>query len=163
MVNKTNAVEQQEGEDKVVRSEGQRVAETKTPRQRIPFGVPRTKMEVPFKPEGYHLHWVNDTAGRVYAAQQGGYQFVTHEEVGLQKHEGEEDRVKLLVGKNEQNQAMFAYLMKIEVDLYNEDQDVINKQQDKFEEAIRRGTAGKNELGGAGYTPKGVTNSIGRK
>lgn len=152
-------VEQKAETEKVVRTEGERVVEA-APRKRIPFGVARTKLDVPYKPEGFHLHWVNDAAGRVYAAQQGGYEFVSPQEVGLETTTEGEDKVKILVGKTDNNQPLFAYLMKIKQDWYDEDQTAINEKQDMFDEAIKRGTAGKNELGVAGYTPRGVNNSV---
>lgn len=130
------------------RTEGER-AKVRTPRTRIPFGAPRSKLVVPIKPEGYHLHWVNDDAGRIFAAQQGFYEFCSPSECGLD--ETEDGKVKVLVGKNAQNGPLFAYLMKIKLEYYEEDRDLINSQQDSFEEAIKRGL---NSNGEHGYIPK---------
>lgn len=132
-----------------VRNEAQREVK-KSPRKRIPFGAPRTKLEVPFKPEGYHLHWVNDDAGRIFAAQQGGYSFVTPDEVGMEN--SEESKVKALVGKNTQNGPLFAYLMKIEQEYYDEDRESINQRQNSFEQALKQ--QGNNQNGEHGYVPK---------
>ena len=131
------------------RNEGQREL-VKTARKRIPFGAPRTKLEVPYKPEGYHLHWVNDDAGRIFAAQQGYYEFVTPDEVGMDKTE--DNKVKVLVGKNTQNGPLFAYLMKIQQEYYDEDQKFINSRQDDFEKALKQ--MGNNQNGEHGYVPK---------
>lgn len=133
----------------VVRTEGKRELE-RAPRKRIPFGAPRTKLEVPYKPEGYHLHWVNDDAGRIFAAQQGYYDFVTPEEVGMDKTE--DNKVKVLVGKNAQNGPLFAYLMKIKQEYYEEDRKLINTRQDDFEKALKK--LGNNQNGEHGYVPK---------
>jgi hypothetical protein len=105
--------------------------------KRTPFGVARTKLELPMALEGYHLHWVNDTAGRVEEAQRGGYTFVEPKEV----HAPESgSQVKRLVGKNEDGSAMYAYLMKIEVAFYEEDQETIQSEVKRFDSAIKRGT-----------------------
>lgn len=133
----------------VTRNEGQREV-LKSPRKRIPFGAPRTKLEVPYKPEGYHLHWVNDDAGRIFAAQQGYYEFVSPDEVGLDKTE--DNKVKVLVGKTAQHGPLFAYLMKIKQEYYEEDRGLINKQQDDFEKALKQ--QGNNQNGEHGYVPK---------
>jgi hypothetical protein len=89
-------------------------------------------MEIP----GYHLHWVNDTAGRVAEAQQGGYVFVEPKEVG---DPSKETQIKRIVGAQEDGSALYAYLMKIEEEFYAEDQAKLQGDVDKFERAIRRG------------------------
>jgi hypothetical protein len=132
-----------------LRTEGQREM-ARQPRKRIPFGAPRSKLVVPVKPEGYHLHWVNDDAGRLFAAQQGYYEFCSPNEVGMEDTDGS-GKVKVLVGKNAQNAPLFAYLMKIKLEYYEEDKALISSQQDSFEEAIRRG---QNSNGEYGYVPK---------
>lgn len=104
--------------------------------ERVPFGVARTKLEVPMHIEGYHLHWVNDTPGRVLEAQRGGYTFVEPSEVGATDSG---TQVKRLVGKDEAGDALYAYLMKIELEFYHEDQEKIQSQVDQFDKAIRRG------------------------
>lgn len=104
---------------------------------RVPFGVARTKLEVPMTLEGYHLHWVNDSAGRIQEAQRGGYTFVEPKEV---QAVDDGTQVKRLVGRNEDGSALYAYLMKIEMDFYNEDQATIQREVDRFDTAIKRGT-----------------------
>jgi hypothetical protein len=104
---------------------------------RVPFGVARTKLEVPMTLEGYHLHWVNDSAGRVQEAQRGGYTFVDPKEI---QAADSGSQVKRLVGRNEDGSAMYAYLMKIENEFYAEDQQTIQSEVDRFDAAIKRGT-----------------------
>lgn len=104
---------------------------------RVPFGVSRTKLDVPMQLEGYHLHWVNDSAGRIMEAERGGYSFVEPKEVGSLDTGSQ---VKRLVGKNEDGSALYAYLMKIEMRYYLEDQKTIQDEVDKFDKAIKRGT-----------------------
>lgn len=103
---------------------------------RVPFGVARSKLSVEMELEGYHLHWVNDTPGRIHDAQRGGYAFVKPSEIGI---EGTDTQVKRLVGTNEDGSSLYAYLMKIELQYYEEDQKVIQSQVDQFDRAIKAG------------------------
>lgn len=116
----------------VVRSEADRPVRAK----RIPFGAARSKLGVTMSVPGYHLHWVNDAAGRVAEAQAGGYTFVEPKEVG---DAASGTQVKRLVGTQEDGSALYAYLMKIEDEFYAEDQKLNTKIADEFEQAIRRG------------------------
>lgn len=113
---------------------------------RIPFGHARSKLEISMTIEGFHLHWVNDSHGRLMAAQQGGYQFVSPKEIGSSE---EGTQVKRLAGTREDGDSLFAYLMKIELDLYAEDQAVLQNEVKKFETAIKAGTL--EEKGGHRY------------
>ena len=106
-------------------------------KERIPFGVPRSKLSVYKDIPGYHLHWVNDEVGRVYAAEQGGYEFVAPQEVG---QDSEDTRLKVLVGTTENGEGLFAYLMKIRQEWYEEDQLELQKNIDRVEYAIKNGT-----------------------
>lgn len=119
----------------------EKIVEQKTPQRakRVPFGVPKSKLEISQGIPGYHLHWINDSPGRVHEAQAGGYEFVTPSEVGWEQ-DGTEQRVKKRVGLQEDGSAMNAYLMKIRQDWYEEDQQKIQAVQDQFDDAIRRGT-----------------------
>lgn len=105
-------------------------------RTRQPFGVPRLKLSVPFEIPGYHLHWINDTTGRIQEALNGDYEFVDPKEVGV---EGVDGRYQCLVGTNEDGSAQIAYLMKIRQDWYDEDQKALSKVQDQFDDAIKQG------------------------
>lgn len=116
----------------IVRTEADRPQRSK----RIPFGTARTKLGITMMIDGYHLHWVNDSAGRVAEAQAGGYTFVEPKEIG---DASKESSIRRLVGTNEDGTAMYAYLMKIENAFYDEDQKDVQAIADKFELAIRRG------------------------
>ncbi len=120
----------------VVRTEADR-GKQQAERERIPFGVPRSKLDVFYKVEGYHLHWINDDPGRIFEAQQGGYEFVKPSEVGF---EDKESKVWKLVGRSENGDPINAYLMKLRLDWYEADQAKINEKQDAFDQAIKRGT-----------------------
>ena len=129
-------MEQEQEQDKSVtpqvRTEVDRPARTK----RIPFGVPRAKLGVLMEVPGFHLHWVNDSAGRIAEAKQGGYTFVDPKEVN---DTGTDSNIKRLVGSQEDGSALYAYLMKIELRYYDEDQKALTGVADEFERAIRRG------------------------
>lgn len=108
-------------------------------KKRVPFGIPRTKLSVAYEIPGYHLHIINDTPGRIYQAQQGGYEFVQPDEVGMEDN-GDGKVIFTAVGKGDDGSAYDAYLMKIRLDWYEEDQKQIDSIQDGYDDAIRRGT-----------------------
>jgi hypothetical protein len=134
----------QEKQADVVRT----VADRPVRKSRKPFGIPRSKLAVSFLIEGYHLHWVNDTPGRIHEALSGDYEFVTPKEVGL---EDKDDRVKQLVGTNEDGSAMSAYLMKIREEWYQQDQEASQAAQDSIDSQIRNGAL---EDSGGRYIPQ---------
>jgi hypothetical protein len=124
------------------------VVSTPQRKSRIPFGVPRSKLSVSFLIPGYHLHWVNDSPGRIHEAQTGDYEFVDPKEVGVEE---KDNRVRRLVGTNEDGSAQYAYLMKIREDWYEEDQRLVQKIQDDVDYQILNG---KIEDTGNRYIPK---------
>lgn len=122
-----------------------------TRNKRVPFGVPQTKLSVNNTIDGFHLHWVNDENSRLFQAEQGGYQFVDPSEVGVAGER--ESRVKVLVGSNADGSPMFAYLMKIPMEYYLEDQQILQGQLDQIDKAIRSGKFDE-KAGDARYVPK---------
>lgn len=134
----------------VIRSEAER--QTQTPhRQRVPMGVPRTKLTVPYLVEGYHLHWINDENDRLFSAVQGGYEHVSPTEVGLPEGAA---KIKKLVGRQENGESLYAYLMKIKQEYYDEDQKALQAQVDVFEDALRRGQSDDSRFNRSSYIPK---------
>jgi hypothetical protein len=119
-------------------------APTKAPKkERIPLGVPRKKLDATPIP-GYHLHWVNDYPGRVQEAIDGGYEFVHADETKVNNFvtQGNSDLgtlVKRRVGVDEKGDGLFAYLMKIDEDLWMDDQAELQLKNDQIDDAIRRG------------------------
>lgn len=125
------------------------VSESKTTRKRRgTFGGLNKKLDVDHHIEGYHLHWLNDSPGRIPGALEAGYEHVKEKEV--YSYSKSEEFVKRHVGTTEKGEGMVAYLMKIRQDWYEEDQRDIENQNMAFDEAIRRGQldAPKN-----GYVP----------
>lgn len=143
---------------KTVRKEADRV----TRETRIPFGSPKMKLGVPYQIPGYHLHWINDSPGRVAQAESGGYEFVMHEEVRLSSRAAGLTAsplgtgVSRLVGKQDDGVTpMYAYLMKIRQEWYEEDQQAGQVRVDATDAAIRGGNV-EGHVGKDGrYVPKG--------
>jgi len=126
-------------------SEEKKEVVKKERRQRIPIGVPRQKLSVSNEIPGYRLYWFNDYPGRIEAAEAAGYEFVTNQEVKINDFVtvGNADlgsKVKRLVGKNEDGSPLYAYLMKIRLEWFEEDQRELQAQIDRTDSSIRRGT-----------------------
>jgi len=131
--------------------------------KRVPFGAHRTKLQLSDKDqeqfEGkWNLRWVNDQDGRIAAAEHGGYTFVHPDDVpslGSGSLHGENSdpnaRVSKVVSKGTQ-EPIRAYLMKINMDWYKEDQlakEEINLQVDRSLLPVSEGGASIE----GGYTP----------
>lgn len=119
-------------------------------KKRVPFGALRSKLTVLYQIPGYHLHWINDTPGRIHEAQQGDYEFVSPKEVGFDEAE---TKVKRLVGKNDDGSALYAYLMKIRQDWYDEDQKTYQAYLDDMDNQIRNGRLNE-KAGDKRYVPR---------
>lgn len=138
-MNKSNVKEVSKPE--VVRKEGDRPQR----KRRGVFNGMRQKLQVMGQVDGYHLCWINDTTGMIHQAQEGGYTFVNAEEVEMannnvvERNASEGTHVKVLVGTNEDNSPMFAYLMKIANEHYEEDQADLQSYNDKVDAQIRGG------------------------
>lgn len=143
----------------VVTAEGAR----KTRKKRGTFNGSEGKMSVNNLIPGYHLHWLNDEGGRITQAQDNGYEFVTATEVGGVVNSNVTDRntdlgekVRVLVGRTEQGNPLYAYLMKIEQEWYDEDQRSISARNDKTDDAIRGGKVlADGQTSDGFYLPKG--------
>jgi len=125
---------------------------------RASMSVPRMKMSVPELP-GYVCYWFNDDQGRIERALTGFYEFVERHEVethdfslaGDSTKTGNQDmgtRVSMVVGTNEANQPMRAYLMKISEERYRVAQELLQEQNDGISRALKRGTLGAGQMPG---------------
>lgn len=128
---------------KIVRNQAERV----TRKKRGSFGATRTKLGIDQALDGYKMYWMNDEVGRIDEALEFGWEHVTAAEV---YSSGSGDNVSRLVGKKESGEPLYAYLMKIRQDWYEEDQAEQQKTNDAYDAAIRRGT---NERVDGGYIP----------
>ena len=116
--------------------------------ERIPFGVPRKKLSLNARSiPGYVCRFINDDESRLMAALDGGYQFVYEDELGIEDRRKElgttdqtDGRVCRLVGKKENGNPQFAYLMKIKEELYEEDQQMKREYDNKIIENQMKGT-----------------------
>lgn len=135
--------------------EESREAEPTSRKARSPLGVPRLKMNAPKRP-GYVQRWVNDDPGRLEAAQEGGYEFVSGispSEGGLT--EGVGSKISRVVGSFDSGKPKMAYLMEIKKEWYGEDQEKKMQQVDMTEGALRRGQDTHGAPGQDGrYVPK---------
>lgn len=121
--------------------------------KRRPFGVPTSKLSVNEFIDGFHLRWINDEPGRIAQAQDSGYQFVEPNEVG--RVSKEDNKVKELVGvQRDEKTPMYAYLMKIPMEFYLEDRELMNQQLDEIDNAIRGGNLDR-QRGDGRYVPEG--------
>ena len=112
-------------------------------KERIPVGVPRSKLAVPERP-GYQRRWFNDMEGRIQQALDGGYEFVMSGEVpkigtsdidNVNRDLGA--RVSRVVDKST---GMKAYLMEIKKEFFEEDQRAKQALIDETDRQIRKGT-----------------------
>lgn len=141
-------------ENSMVEKKVENTVKTERQRQkRRPFGVPVSKLSVNELIEGYHLRWINDEPGRIANAQDSGYLFVEPSEVGRESRE--DNKVKELVGvQRDEKTPMFAYLMKIPMEFYLEDRQLLNEQLDEIDNAIRGGKIDR-QAGDGRYVPEG--------
>lgn len=130
-------------------------------RKRNVFNGTETKLRVSNQIPGYHLHIFNDIAGRIQTALDAGYEFVAPSEVGgvsvnvTDRNTDLGDKVRFLVGRTETGEPMYAYLLKIRQDWYEEDQAALEQRNMLIDEAIR---SGKNTKAGTNsdgfYVPR---------
>ena len=141
-----------------------RTANERPTRERVRnvFNGTQAKLTVNNQIPGYHLHIFNDEPGRIQTAIDGGWEFVTPDEVGGTKDSVTSgntdlgDKVRFLVGTSEKGDGLYAYLMKIKEEWWQEDQAEIQKRNDRVDDAIRSGVNVASGTSAEGfYTPKG--------
>lgn len=88
-----------------------------------PFDVPKQFLDPKF-----HYMIVNDAPGRVSMFQARGYELVTDKDLSSYLNQKPGDPVKFATGMNE---PAWAYLMKIEKELHEEDMAAIQKEADE--------------------------------
>jgi hypothetical protein len=113
------------------------------------FNGTRTKLSVQKQIPGYHLHIMNDLSGRIEQALENGYDFVSPEEVGgvetnVVSRNGDitGSRVRWTVGATEDGQPLYAYLMKIKQEWYDEDQADLQAKNDMIDSEIFKAKTG---------------------
>ncbi len=103
--------------------------------------------------QGYHVHIVNDLDNRISELLDRGYEFILSHEVDgittnvVSRNTDIGDKVRFLVGTQKTGDPLYAYLMKIKQEWYDEDMRDIQDRNDKIDESIRRG---KTAIGDSG-------------
>lgn len=121
---------------------------TKTHRERVPFSTNRKRLSVK-KIDGYFTRFFNDIDDRVQRALDAGYEFVKPDEIGSvgdkEVHGGNSDlnsKVSRVVGRDSNNKAIRAYLLKIRLAFYEEDKAKKEETNRLVDDAVRAGKAG---------------------
>ena len=120
------------------------IAKEAAPRKRVPLSIPQRRLEAPEIP-GFHLHWFLES--NVPRALQGGYEFVSSEDVPLHQRgvgtdttvSGNADlgsRVRILGGIGAEGKAEYLVLMKIREEWWDEDQKVLGNRNASVMSAI---------------------------
>jgi len=135
---------------------------TKTERkQRSAFNGTRGKLQVGHLIPGYHLHIFNDSPGRIQAAIDSGYEFVSPDEVGgtmenvTSRNTDLGDKVRFLVG-TDGNDPVYAYVLKIKEEWWKDDQADLQKRNDATDAAIRSGKLTKDGMSSDGFYNAGI-------
>ena len=138
-----------------------------TRNKRASFNGTEGKLRLGNEIEGYHLHIFNDSPGRIAQALDVGYEFVTPDEVGgtavnvVSRNTDIGDKVRFLVGTGENNEPMYAYVMKIRQEFFEEDQNALQSKVDLVDEAIRGGKMTKEGHNTEGFYDAGIKVSRG--
>jgi len=129
-----------------------------TRKKRNVFNGTEAKISVQQQIEGYHLHVFTDTGGRIQAAMDNGYEFVTPDEVGgvsenvVSRNGDLGERIRYLVNPRAEGTEQYGYLMKIRQEWYEEDQAELQAKNNLIDAAVRKGKiTGENS---SFYTPR---------
>ncbi len=121
------------------------------------------KLQVNGNVPGYHLFWENDEDNALESRLYEGFEFVSPAEVRMQSAVVADadlgDKVSKYVGKKADGSPLRAYLLKYPEDLWEEMQDMKQRQANEWDSAIRANTLGgldKKER----YNPKGADTVI---
>lgn len=120
--------------DSEVRKPGRGRSDDESRRTRVPLGTKRTRLYAKERP-GYVRRWVNDEAGRLSRAVDGGYEFVTDPNM----RSDESGKVCTQAGTDSTGAPMKVYLMEIRREWYEEDQAEKQARVDEIDRAILGG------------------------
>jgi len=144
--------------EKQVRNNSERPTQE---RKRNVFNGTQGKLTVNYTIDGYHLHGFNDENGRIQDALDGGYEFVSPEEVGgvkenvVSRNTDLGDKVRFLVGRQADGGPLYCYIMKIKQEWYEEDQAALQAKNNLIDDAIRKGRNTKDGTSAEGfYAPR---------
>jgi len=137
-------------------------------RNRGAFNGTRGKLQVGNLITGYHLYFFNDEPGRVQAALDAGWEFVSPDEVGYSSSNVTNrnvdlgDRVSIIGSKNDMGQPVQQILMKIQQDWWEEDQADIQNRNNKTDASIKRGQGG-HSVDTTGFYDAGIKTGTSNK
>lgn len=133
-------------------------ADGKTRKKRNVFNGTEQKISVQTQIPGYHLHVFTDVGGRIQAALDSGYEFVSPDEVGgvsenvVSRNGDLGERIRFLVNPRAEGTEQYGYLMKIRQEWFEEDQAELQNKNNLIDAAIRKGKiTGSNS---SFYTPR---------
>jgi hypothetical protein len=116
-------------------------------RVRVPFGGPQMNLQLSeadrrvFEERGMVPRWFNDQHGRIERATAGGYSYVEPKQVpSLGANLDVGSKVKKVVSKGEP--VIYAYLMEISKEFWDEDQALKESRNAQVDEALASGGAG---------------------
>lgn len=113
--------------------------------ERIPFGAPEQKLNVPNDDDKFHYRRFNDgwskEPNRINRAKQAGYEIV--------------DGNSMVVGTNDDGSPITGVLMRQPKEFFEEDQKIKQKEVDRVDQAIKRGTL-EQKADDRRYIPKGI-------
>lgn len=113
--------------------------------ERVPLTGLRQKLHVSdkYKEPGYVYRWFNDHQSKLFDAERAWWSFVDDPNVEVGEGEDQKDKlstkVRRIVGTRENGKPIYAYLMKIQKKIYQEDVDAREKHLDEIDRSIRRG------------------------
>ena len=134
--------------EKVMRNQNERDIPRTAIRERGVFNGTTKKLSVNTEIPGYQLRWFNDQDGRVEAAVgRAWWDFVTQDEIALQdgnkvldRNSDVGTRVRAIVGSLDNGDPLYAYLLKIKKEWFDEDQQSGAKQiRDSEKEMMKNG------------------------
>ena len=128
---------------------------------RIPPGVQSANLDYPRR-RGFERRVVCDRPGRLEKFEQGGWDFVSLDDLGgdnpadkkVAAKEGVDSRVSQVVGTHKDGSAMTGYLMEIPTELYDEDQAAKMERVDNLEAGFRKGLDADGSAGDGRYVPQ---------
>lgn len=104
---------------------------------RTPVSGPRNLLTVSNQDPNYYYRWVNDTPGRIQRFLDGGYEIVNHDTDVGDRMVDSGSKIGTAVTR-QVGGAIQAYLMRIPLEWYNEDQEAKMEQIDALEASMRQ-------------------------
>ena len=143
-------------------------AEKPVRRNRGAFNGTRGKLQVGHLITGYHLYFFNDEPGRIQAALDAGWEFVSPDEVGFAGQNVTNtnvdlgDRVSVMGSTDALGKPVQQILLKIKQEWWEEDQADIQKRNDMTDASIKRGKGG-HSVDTTGFYDAGIKTGISTK